>query len=177
MPVATTSIEQLKKMSAFPPDAMMQEVGPLVLIQQRGKAGPVAPNPKLHEFMSRTVEVEGRRPVARQVLSLMLGVDDGLVIPLGATDPTGELVVGRAEDAPVRVQDPSVSAYHARVRWDAWQRQGWLRDLDSTNGTLVNGKPVKGEVELHEGDTVTIGDDTAFLFLKTDTLYALLKQR
>jgi pSer/pThr/pTyr-binding forkhead associated (FHA) protein len=39
------------------------------------------------------------------------------------------------------------------------QREGkaFVRDFDSTNGTFVNNTPVKGEVELHEGDQLKIG--------------------
>jgi predicted component of type VI protein secretion system len=39
------------------------------------------------------------------------------------------------------------------------QRDGkaFIRDFDSTNGTLVNDQPVKGEVELHHDDQLKVG--------------------
>jgi pSer/pThr/pTyr-binding forkhead associated (FHA) protein len=35
--------------------------------------------------------------------------------------------------------------------------QVFVRDFDSTNGTFVNEQPVKGEVELHDGDNLKVG--------------------
>lgn len=164
-------------MTAFPPDAMLQQVGPLALVQRGGGAVAGTPTPvPFHEVMTRTVEIEAP-PVARQALGLMLKLHDGLVVPLGAESPDGALVFGRAEDVDVRLDDPSVSGHHAVVRFDAWKRAAWVKDLGSTNGTLVNGVAVTGETALAEGNVLTLGDDSAFLFLRTETLYALLKQR
>ena len=73
--------------------------------------------------------------------------------------------------------DGSVSGHHARIRFDGWKRAAWLEDLGSTNGTLVNGAPVKAEVQLAEGNVVSLGDETAFLFMRTETLYALVRTR
>ncbi len=55
------------------------------------------------------------------------------------------------------------------------EAQGWLSDLGSTNGTMVNGTAVLHEVELQEANVVTLGDESAFLFMRTETLYALVK--
>lgn len=177
MGVTLKTVEELRRMTAFPSDAMLQQVGPLALIQRRV---PVASSPTPKPFtaatMSRTVEIEVP-PVARQALGLMLDVRDGLVVPLGAESPDGVVTLGRADDVDVQLEDPSVSGHHARVRFDAWKRQAWVTDLGSTNGTLLNGKAISGETELAEGNVLTLGDDSAFLFLKTETLYALLKQR
>lgn len=172
----TTSIEALKRLSTFPIDAMLQEVGPLALVQRLvpGKDALAT----LHKQLSRTIETEGRPQVARHALSLMLGLDDGLVVPLGRESPEGTLVLGRGEEADVQLFDGSVSSKHARVRWDGWKREAWLSDLGSTNGTLINGHAVTGdETALAEGNVVTLGDETAFLFLKTETLYALVRTR
>ena len=175
MGITTTSIEALKRLSTFPIDAMLQEVGPLALVQRLAAKDEQA---TLHKQLSRTIETEGRPQVARHALSLMLGLEDGLVVPLGRENPEGELVLGRGEEADVRLFDGSVSARHARVRWDGWKRTAWLSDLGSTNGTLINGHPVTGEEkELAEGNVVSLGDETAFLFLRTETLYALVRTR
>ncbi len=170
--IQTTSIEALRRLATFPLDAMMQEVGPLALVQRgvESQAG-------TWQQFSRTVETEvGRPKVARHALSLM-ELDEGLVVPLGRDEPEGALVLGRGEEADVQVFDKSVSLRHAQVRWDAWQRTAWLTDLGSTNGTLVNGSAINGEVQLAEGNVLSLGDSTAFLFLRTETLYALLKSR
>lgn len=175
MAITTTSIEALKRLSTFPIDAMLQEVGPLALVQRVVAKDAQA---TLHKQLSRTIETEGRPQVARHALSLMLGLEDGLVVPLGRESPEGELVLGRGEEADVRLFDGSVSSKHARVRWDGWKRVAWLADLGSTNGTLINGHAVTGEeMELAEGNVVSLGDETAFLFLRTETLYALVRTR
>ena len=79
--------------------------------------------------------------------------DDGRRVPLADTP----LTIGRATDAAVRVSDTSVSRRHAEVRpsGGGWQ----IVDLGSTNGTRVNGSPVK-ERRLEDGDTITVGDAT-----------------
>lgn len=167
----TTSIEALKRLSTYPLDAMLQEVGPLALLQKE------VAKPAVRPHLFRTVETEmGGPKLARHALSLMLGLDDGLVIPLGREAPEGVLVLGRADDADVQFFDASVSGHHAQVKWDGWKRSAWLKDLGSTNGTLVNGNVITGEVELAEGNVITVGDATAFLFLRTETLYALVRK-
>jgi hypothetical protein len=53
----------------------------------------------------------------------------------------GVLRFGRALDNDVVLEDSSVSRYHAQLRWDG---RAWLvRDLGSTNGTLLNGRRVE----------------------------------
>ena len=174
MGITTTSIEALKRLSTFPIDAMLQEVGPLALVQRLAQDTPA----QLHKQLSRTIETEGRPQVARHALSLMLGLEDGLVVPLGRESPEGSLVLGRGEEADVQLFDGSVSSKHARIRWDGWKRTAWLSDLGSTNGTLVNGYAVSAEeTQLAEGNVVTLGDETAFLFLRTETLYAMVRTR
>ncbi len=66
-----------------------------------------------------------------------------------------ELLVGRAGGCDVVLSDPSVSRWHARLHF----RDGrWvLQDLDSTNGTIVNGVRV-GRCELRPGDRLIFGD-------------------
>lgn len=174
MPIVTTSIEALKRLSSFPLDAMLQEVGPLALVQRAPEAQSQA---SLYKQLSRTIETESRPQVARHALSLMFGLSDGMVVPIGRDQPEGELTFGRAEDADVQLFDGSVSSHHARLRYDAWKRLAWLSDLQSTNGTLVNGLPVVIETPLVEGNVVTLGDETAFHFMRTETLYALIRTR
>jgi len=68
------------------------------------------------------------------------------------------LVVGRTEAADIALADASVSRRHARL---FCQDGRWLvEDLGSRNGTLLNGKPVKGALPLNPGDRIRIGDTT-----------------
>lgn len=172
MPIVTTSVAALRRLASYPIDAMLQEIGPLALVQKASQS-PAA----LHKQLSRTIETEGRPQVARHALGLMLELDDGMVVPIGKENPEGSLVFGRADDVDVQLFDGSVSSRHAQLRYDAWKRLAWLTDLGSTNGTLVNGTTIKNEIALGEGNVVTLGDETAFLFLRTETLYALVRTR
>jgi hypothetical protein len=67
----------------------------------------------------------------------------------------GRVIVGRARSADFRVDDPNVSRRHAAIYW----ADGGLmvEDLDSTNGTMVNGHPVTHCV-LSPDDVVVVGD-------------------
>jgi two-component system, cell cycle response regulator len=72
-----------------------------------------------------------------------------------------EVVLGRAVEADVRVNDFRASRLHARISTERAPDTGVVRyrisDLDSTNGTLLNGQPITTAF-LSEGDKVTIGD-------------------
>jgi hypothetical protein len=67
----------------------------------------------------------------------------------------GRAVLGRSKECDVQVPDPNVSRRHAELRQEggAW----WLVDLDSTNGTLLNGKRVQ-RAKLSDGDTIRLGE-------------------
>ena len=69
----------------------------------------------------------------------------------------GTTVLGRGEDADIRIPDVGVSRRHARIAFDG--RAAVLTDLGSTNGTLVNDQPV-GEQLLRAGDRIQLGATT-----------------
>lgn len=63
--------------------------------------------------------------------------------------------IGRHPDCSVVIEEPSVSAVHAEIeaRNHAW----YLTDLDSTNGSFVNGRPVAGTAYIETDDVVQFG--------------------
>lgn len=66
-----------------------------------------------------------------------------------------EATIGRGDDAKITLRDPSSSRKHAAV---VKTGKGWvLRDLDSANGTYVNGAAIK-EMVLSDGDILLIGN-------------------
>jgi hypothetical protein len=70
--------------------------------------------------------------------------------PSGAT-------IGRESDNAIQLPMGGVSRYHAKIERDA--AGNWLiRDLGSTNGTLVDDVPVSGSAPLAAGSVITIGD-------------------
>lgn len=67
----------------------------------------------------------------------------------------GSVTIGRASDNEMVINDPAVSGKHCTVEADP--EGGYrLRDLESTNGTHVNGQLAK-EWALEPGDVITIG--------------------
>ncbi len=79
--------------------------------------------------------------------------------------PEGESTLGRDPTNAVAVVDPSVSRKHCLLR-QGEDGRFQVKDLDSRNGTLVNGLAVK-EQWLHHGDEIATGD-SVFLFLLED---------
>jgi transcriptional regulator with GAF, ATPase, and Fis domain len=73
----------------------------------------------------------------------------------------GEVTLGRDASNGIAITDPSVSRKHCRVSEQAGRFR--VRDLDSRNGTLVNGAAVE-ERWLQHGDEIAAGD-SSFLFL------------
>jgi two-component system, NtrC family, response regulator AtoC len=65
------------------------------------------------------------------------------------------IVVGRSEPADVRLRDRSLSRLHAELRND--DGRIWARDLQSRNGTMLDGRRVNGEVEVRPGDELRLG--------------------
>jgi DNA-binding winged helix-turn-helix (wHTH) protein len=67
----------------------------------------------------------------------------------------GAHVVGRDKRSAVYLDSPSVSREHARVTVSADAAS--IEDLDSKNGTRVNGKEILGVTGLEDGDQIQIG--------------------
>jgi pSer/pThr/pTyr-binding forkhead associated (FHA) protein len=80
--------------------------------------------------------------------------------------PEGEATLGRDPTNAVAVVDPSVSRKHCLLRREEDGRFR-IKDLDSRNGTLVNGLAVK-EQWLHHGDEIATGDSAFLLLLEDD---------
>ncbi len=98
-----------------------------------------------------------RQRERRPALVLLRGESMAVPIPL----ERDEVVLGRAVEADVRVNDFRASRKHARIsrNWDPETNVAryQIRDLGSTNGTLLNGQLIT-EAILEEGDKIAIGD-------------------
>jgi hypothetical protein len=79
-----------------------------------------------------------------------LVTEDGRNYPLGI----GATVIGRGDQATVRLADAGASRQHARLDYDG--RQVVLTDLGSANGSTVNGRRVTA-AGLNPGDVIQIG--------------------
>lgn len=79
--------------------------------------------------------------------------------------PAGALSIGRDAANVLAISDPSVSRRHCVIRRDGNDFK--VSDLESRNGTLVNGSPVREQV-LRHGDQLSVGD-SLFVFLIQET--------
>src|SRR3954449_3576232 len=73
-----------------------------------------------------------------------------------AYDLSEGALLGRGDGVDTRLEEPFASTRHARL-----VPQGdviVLEDLGSTNGTYLNGEPLRGPQPLHVGDQIKIGD-------------------
>jgi pSer/pThr/pTyr-binding forkhead associated (FHA) protein len=108
------------------------------------------PAPALGNFLVRSGALKGQRLVVK----------------------TPVANIGRADYNDLVIPDESVSTTHAKLQ----RREGvWvLVDLDSTNGTFVDGERVKGETPLSPGVTVRFGD-ISLVFEPTDDAAGVAK--
>lgn len=82
-----------------------------------------------------------------------------------------QLVVGREPTCDIVIPDRQVSRQHARFSLTA---QGVvLEDLQSKNGTYLNGKPIQSPIKLMEGDEIVIALVQSFIYLSSDATLPL----
>jgi Protein of unknown function (DUF3662)/Inner membrane component of T3SS, cytoplasmic domain len=153
--VVTLSATDAARFDSFL-DALARELGDAAREHARSEG---------YEFVG-PIEVElqsdeslkpGRYMVRAQMREGVMGLPaaslllpDGSRIPLG-TEP---VVIGRMPECTVVLSDANVSRRHVEIR-----RRGSdvvVVDLQSTNGTRVNGHPVRERV-LEDGDDITVG--------------------
>lgn len=111
---------------------------------------------------SATDDVTGIASVPASGQDAWLVVESGGELEPGTRfDLFGGATLGRSSEAEISFTDRYASGIHARV----YPRGGryFIEDMNSTNGTLLNGAQVVGETELADGWVVQIGD-TSFRF-------------
>jgi len=103
----------------------------------------------------------------RCTLTVLAGPLPGRVVAVDRDS----LVLGRCEEADVHLDDRGLSRTHVRIfrRQDTW----YVEDLDSTNGTWVQGDRLCGARQLAEGDRIQLGEG---VLLKTSLQDALEQQ-
>jgi hypothetical protein len=95
------------------------------------------------------VDIANRAP--RLVVERAPGHDPGMIYDLD-----GNIVLGRGEQAEIRLEDPFASSRHARI----YEQGGAIviEDMGSTNGTYLNEELLETPRPLHPEDRVRIGD-------------------
>jgi signal transduction histidine kinase/pSer/pThr/pTyr-binding forkhead associated (FHA) protein len=91
------------------------------------------------------------------LLTIIQGPDKGRKFQLPDKEPQ---LIGRSSEA-LAISDNTVSRRHAELTPDggAW----FLRDLQSQNGTYVNGTRIRDRTQLNNGDQIRVGS-SVFLF-------------
>jgi hypothetical protein len=93
-------------------------------------------------------------PVVRQAPCYLLEVVEGPLAGKIFKLEGGPVVLGRRESCDIMLPDGSISRRHAKLEY---HKGSWvLTDLDSTNGTFVNGERIKTKA-LEPGDSLKIG--------------------
>ncbi len=70
-------------------------------------------------------------------------------------ETTAPLTIGRDSTVQLVLKDPEASRRHVRLE----TRDGvvYVRDLESSNGTFLNGRKVDNTIEMREGDEIDVG--------------------
>jgi hypothetical protein len=118
-----------------------------------GDTGPHTPAPS-PGAPSRVAPAAPRRAVTTS-----MSASPDRVAPFLLQFPRGSAIhfsIGRDASCDLAIADMTVSRRHAQLERTA---DGWLlTDLESTNGTRVNGWRVRGKVPVRPGDLVSFGD-------------------
>ncbi|WP_127791764.1 FHA domain-containing protein [Agromyces sp. LHK192] len=103
--------------------------------------------PPAAETGQATAENAGR-------LVITSGQKAGAEFPLGRD----EITIGRSSDSAIIIRDDYTSTHHARLM--LWNGRWMLQDLDSTNGTFLDGSRVTVPTPVPLGATVKVGATT-----------------
>jgi hypothetical protein len=104
---------------------------------------------ELHAFARQMSQAEGR---GAEVRLLVLETGQSSLQPGEVLRLRPATAMGRDSGNTVVIDDPHVSAKHAELRYE--RGQWWLRDLGSSNGTVLNGEPVRAVVGVRAGDVI-----------------------
>jgi pSer/pThr/pTyr-binding forkhead associated (FHA) protein len=103
--------------------------------------------------------MDGDQPEARGVLVICTGGFEGMEYEL----ISDETLIGRNPKTDITLLDENISREHAIVLLDEETRAYTIEDLQSSNGTKVNGKRIRS-ADLIDADEIEIGN-TRFRFL------------
>lgn len=77
--------------------------------------------------------------------------------------PVGSVVVGRSDTADIPIGSEYLSERHVELTWDGSVLK--IKDLDSTNGTRVNGTRLVDSVDLRDHDRIVLGTVEGYVLL------------
>jgi DNA-binding winged helix-turn-helix (wHTH) protein len=83
-----------------------------------------------------------------------------------------EISIGRDAQCDIVIDNRQVSRKHALILSNA-DRKNYITDLDSKNGTLLNGEYISGKTSLKDGDEIIIGLVQEFVYVSSDATLPL----
>jgi hypothetical protein len=112
-------------------------------------ASAAPPEPAVTEPMTRADPAATSSTPTRLVI--VAGPREGMEIDL----PAEQLTIGRSSESGLVIRDDYTSTHHARLM--LWDDNWVIQDLDSTNGTFLDGVRVTLPTHVPSGVPVTIG--------------------
>ncbi len=116
-------------------------------------------------------ELRKRRSRDRASVVVLAGANVGEMYRLEGV----EVIVGRASNASIRLNDDGISRRHARITTD--KGAFFIEDLGSANGTMVNGIRIATKHTLQDGDKIRLGPATILKFGYHDDIDESFQQR
>ncbi len=100
----------------------------------------------------------------RACLTILTGTLSGQLFKV----TKGHLNIGRSPNAELRLDDDGISRNHARIRSET--NNAWIEDMESRNGTFLNGERIVQPMVLRDGDKIQVGRGTVLRFGFQDAL-------
>ncbi len=105
--------------------------------------------------------VHNLRPKANLIVKQ--GPQIGILFPITADS----VILGREETCTVIIQDAEASRQHCKLTWNKAAGAYFAQDLNSTNGTFVDGVKISAPTPLKSGSSIGIGQTTLVLEFET----------
>jgi pSer/pThr/pTyr-binding forkhead associated (FHA) protein len=127
-------------------------------------AAPAAPQAAPAPQPTASAAQPATEPVARAEPAASAATPKRLVITSGPREgveidlPAEQLTIGRSSESGLVIRDDYTSTHHARLM--LWDENWVIQDLDSTNGTFLDGTRVTLPTAVPPGTPVTIGTTT-----------------
>ena len=114
--------------------------------------------PEADDAPGATMVYRAKQPPTEEVAPGELGVEREVVTLTVDGEPhevdKRRILIGRSRECDIQLSEANVSRRHAEVRQEG--ATYWLVDLESTNGTEVNGRRLR-RAKLRDGDRITLG--------------------
>jgi pSer/pThr/pTyr-binding forkhead associated (FHA) protein len=95
-------------------------------------------------------------------ITVVSGPNEGDYYPLGHRTS----VIGRDERVPIQIRDDLVSRRHVQIRYDEGDDHYHLLDMNSANGTFVQGRQITSDLVLEDNDIIELGNSRLMFSLQ-----------